>query len=79
VGGDDVEQLAGEEGVDGLAVALGEALKGQDLEARDADFEVGEAEEVGDGVGEVGAEGCLDGFLRPEAHAEVGQLSPRRA
>lgn len=33
MGGDDVEQLAGEEGVDGLAVALGEALQGQDLEA----------------------------------------------
>jgi hypothetical protein len=42
----------------------------------DADFEAGEAEGLGDGVGEAGAEGFFDGFLGPEAHAEVGQLSP---
>jgi hypothetical protein len=34
---------------------LGEALQGEDLEAGDADLEVGEAEELGEGVGEVGA------------------------
>ena len=78
MGGDDIEQLAGEDGIDGLAVALGENFQGQDLEAGDADFEIGEAEEVGEGVGEVGAEGCFDRFLGPEVHSEGGQLSPRQ-
>jgi hypothetical protein len=55
VGADDIQQLAGEDGVDRLAVAVGEAFQGQDLEAGDAHFQVGEAEELGDGVGEVGA------------------------
>jgi hypothetical protein len=45
----------------------------------DADLEASEAEELGDGVGEAGAEGCLNGFLRPEAHVEVFQLSPGEA
>ncbi len=54
VGGDDVQQLAREDGVDRFAVAVGEAFQGQDLEARDAHFQVGQAEELGDGVGEVG-------------------------
>jgi hypothetical protein len=53
--GDDSQQLAGEDGVDRLAVAVGEALQGQDLEAGDAHFQVGQAQELGDGVGEVGA------------------------
>ena len=60
VGGHDIQQLAGEDGVDGLAVAVGEAFQGQDLEAGDADFKVGDAEELGDGAGEVGAEGFFD-------------------
>ena len=53
-------------------------FQGQDLEAGDADFQAGEAEELGDGVGEVGAEGFFDRFLGPEVHAEGGQLSPRQ-
>ncbi len=32
--GDDVQQLAGEDGVDRLAVAVGEAFQGQDLGAK---------------------------------------------
>jgi hypothetical protein len=82
VGGDDIQQLAGEDGVDGLSVAVGEAFQGQDIEAGDAHFQVGQAEELGDGVGEVGAEGgsyrFRKRFLRPEVHAERGQLSPRQ-
>ena len=46
-------QLAREDGVDRLAVAVGEAFQGQDLEAGDAHFQVGQAEELGDGVREV--------------------------
>ena len=57
---------------------IGEAFQGQDLEAGYAHFQVGQAWELGDGVGEVGAEGGLDRFLRPEVHAEGGQLSPRQ-
>lgn len=53
-----------------LPVALGEARQGQDLEAGDEDFEMGEADEVGDGVGEIGAEGRFDRFL--------GQMSARK-
>ena len=73
VGGDDIQQLPREDGVDRLAVAVGEAFQGQDLETGDAHFQVGQAEELGDGVGEVGAEGDFDPFLRPEVHAEGGQ------
>ncbi len=47
-----IQQLAREDGVDRLAVAFGEAFQGQDLEAGDAHFQVGQAEELGDGVGE---------------------------
>ena len=57
VRGHDIQQLAGEDGVDRLAVAVGEAFQGQDLESGDAHFQVGQAKELGDGVGEVGAEG----------------------
>jgi len=49
VGGYDIQQLAGEDGVNRLTVAAGEAFHGQDLEAGDAHFQVGEAEELGDG------------------------------
>ncbi len=58
--GHDVQQLAREDGVDGLAVAAGETFQGEDLDAGDADFQVGEAEELGDGAGQVGAEGFFD-------------------
>jgi hypothetical protein len=64
VGGDDIQQLAREDGVDRLAVAAGEAFQGQDLEAGDAHFQAGQAEELGDGVGEVGAEGGSDRFRK---------------
>ncbi len=47
VRGDDIQQLAREDGVDRLAVAFGEAFQGQDLEAGDAHFQAGEAEELG--------------------------------
>jgi len=63
MGGYDIQQLAGEDGVDRLAVAVGEAFQGQDLEAGDAHFQVGQVKELGDGVGEVGAEGFFDGLL----------------
>jgi hypothetical protein len=43
VGGHDIQQLAREDGVDRLAVAVGEAFQGQDLEAGDAHFQAGEA------------------------------------
>jgi hypothetical protein len=47
MGGDDVQQLAGEDGVDRLAVAVGEAFQGQDLEAGDAHFQGGEGRSSG--------------------------------
>ncbi len=74
MGGYDIQQLACEDGVDRLAVAVGEAFQGQDLEVGDAHFQVGQAEELGDGVGEVGAEGGFDRFLTPQVDAEGGQL-----
>jgi hypothetical protein len=56
--------------------------RGEDLEAGDAHFQVGQAEELGEGVGEIDAEGgsyrLRKRFLRPEVHAEGGQLSPRQ-
>ncbi len=48
--GHDIKQLAREDGVDRLAVAVGEAFQGQDLEAGDAHFQVGEVEELRDGA-----------------------------
>jgi len=42
-----MQQLAGDDGIDRLAVAVGEAFQGQDLEASDAHFQVGQAKELG--------------------------------
>jgi hypothetical protein len=64
VGGHDIQQLAREDGVDRLAVAAGEAFQGQDLEAGDAHFQAGEAEELGDGAGEAGAEGLSNYLMK---------------
>jgi len=76
---DDIQHLAGEDGVDRLAVAVGEAFQGQDLEAGDPHFQVGQAEEFGDGAGEVGApetrnqkpeRGASDVLRSRQRHAE---------
>jgi len=85
VGGYDIQQLAGEDGVDRLAVAVGEAFQGQDLEAGDAHFQVGQAEELGDGVGEVCAEAAAIAFVSAscdqksmpkEASSPHGSITP---
>jgi hypothetical protein len=64
VRGHDVQQLAREDGVDRPAIAMGQAFQGEDLETGDADLQVGEAEELGDGAGEIDAQGVFDRLLR---------------
>src|SRR5438067_1158330 len=60
--GDDVEQFVCEEHVDGLTVAFCETLRCEDLEAGEANLQVGEAEEFVDAFREVGAERLFDRF-----------------